>query len=142
MKGVRRGVFVLAAVAFLVGAYLAVTTIRFVLASRKVTGTVVSREKVGLRSWEIAVAYPSGDGGDAVARIRGYYNDAAHAPGARLPLRVEGTAVRLAAGQELVILPLVAGLLGGLLVWIGLLIPSGTGRGRGDGAGEAPPEGT
>lgn len=130
MRFLRIGALVVSVVALAVAAYLAGTTLYFVVRSEEVPGTVVSREKVGFRSWEVAVEYPAGEGRTGVVRARGYYNDAGHAPGATVPVRFAGDEARLGAGEDLWLRPLFSGLLGGLLLWLSFMIKPLEGRRR------------
>ncbi|WP_025323346.1 hypothetical protein [Deferrisoma camini] len=122
MRAVRWILYGLAAAALAAALWLAASTIRFVVGSQPVTGTVVAREKVGMRSWAVVVEYPSPGGGSARTTLEGYYNDAAHAPGARVALRVAGADARPAAWEDLAIPPMIAGLLAGVLAWLAALL--------------------
>ncbi len=122
MRAVRWTLYGLAAVALAAALWLAAATVRFVAGSQPVTGTVVAREKVGVRSWTVVVEYPSPGGGSARTTLEGYYNDEAHALGARVTLRVAGTKARPAAWEDLAIPPMIAGLLAGVLVWLAALL--------------------
>ncbi len=118
----RIGALVVSVAALAVTAYLAAATLYFVVRSQEVPGTVVSREKVGFRSWEVAVEYPAGPGRTGLLRVRGYYNGAAHAPGATVAVRFAGDEARLGAGEDLWLRPLFTGFLGGLLLWLSFMI--------------------
>ncbi len=122
VRFLRIGALVVSVAALAVTAYLAAATLYFVVTSEEVAGTVVSREKVGFRSWEVTVEYPAGPGRTGRVRARGYYNDPAHAPGATVPVRFAGDEARLGAGEELWLRPLFSGLLGGLLLWLSFMI--------------------
>ncbi|RMG89065.1 MAG: hypothetical protein D6708_10455 [Candidatus Dadabacteria bacterium] len=137
MNVLRWALYALAGVAFAACLWFGVEAGRFVARSEAVTATVEGRQKVGLRTWEIALAFPGPDGAERRVKLRGYYNDPAHAPGAEVPLRVAGDDVRPAAWEDLAIPPLVAGLLGGVFLWLAALLGRGP---RASGAGAEKPQ--